>query len=80
MKRSAIGRVRKYLTTTWDLLAARVDLRLVTGDKLLLESGGPGVHRVITPQAFVLAWRAGAQARHTPEPRASARKEQTRSD
>ncbi len=36
----------------WELLSARADLRLVTGDKLLLRD--PGMHgRVLTPQAFV---------------------------
>ena len=36
----------------WGLLAARADLLLVTGDKLLLRDAGmPG--RVISPQAFV---------------------------
>lgn len=36
----------------WDLLAARADLLLVTGDHLLLRDAG--MHgRVITPQAFV---------------------------
>ena len=36
----------------WELLAAKVDLLLVTGDKLLLrDSGMQG--RVISPQAFV---------------------------
>jgi putative PIN family toxin of toxin-antitoxin system len=36
----------------WDLLAARADLLLVTGDKLLLRD--PGMRgRVITPQVFV---------------------------
>lgn len=36
----------------WDLLAARADLLLVTGDKrLLADPGMPG--RVCTPQAFV---------------------------
>lgn len=36
----------------WELLAARADLRLVTGDKLLLrDSGMRG--RVISPQVFV---------------------------
>ncbi len=38
----------------WDLLAARADLQLVTGDKLLLrDTGMQG--RVIAPQAFVSA-------------------------
>jgi predicted nucleic acid-binding protein len=36
----------------WDLLAARADLLLVTGDKLLLgDAGMKG--RVISPHAFV---------------------------
>ena len=36
----------------WELLAARADLVLVTGDKLLLRDAG--MHgRVISPQAFV---------------------------
>jgi uncharacterized protein len=36
----------------WGLLAGRADLRLVTGDKLLLRD--PGMRgRVLTPQAFV---------------------------
>lgn len=36
----------------WDLLAARADLVLVTGDKLLLEDSGME-GRVIAPQVFV---------------------------
>ena len=36
----------------WGLLAARVDLLLVTGDKLLLRDAGMQ-GRVIAPQAFV---------------------------
>ena len=36
----------------WDLLAARADLVLVTGDKLLLRDAGMQ-GRVISPQAFV---------------------------
>jgi predicted nucleic acid-binding protein len=36
----------------WGLLAARADLLLVTGDKVLLSD--PGMHpRVVTPQSFV---------------------------
>ena len=36
----------------WDLLAARADLLLITGDKLLLRDSG--MHgRVVSPQAFV---------------------------
>lgn len=35
----------------WDLLAARIDLHLVTGDKLLLEPG-PLADRIITAQVF----------------------------
>ncbi len=36
----------------WELLAARADLRLVTGDKLLLQQPGmPG--RVLSPRDFV---------------------------
>lgn len=38
----------------WDLLTARADLALVTGDKLLLKD--PGMHgRVISPREFVAA-------------------------
>jgi len=40
----------------WDLLAARVDLVLVTGDKRLLEDAGMQ-GQVVSPRAFV----AGAQ-------------------
>lgn len=36
----------------WDLLAARTDMLLVTGDKLLLQDAGMR-GRVISPQAFV---------------------------
>lgn len=36
----------------WDLLAARADLLLVTGDKLLIQDAGMQ-GRVISPQAFV---------------------------
>jgi len=36
----------------WELLAARADLVLVTGDKLLLQDMGMQ-GRVISPQAFV---------------------------
>ncbi len=35
----------------WDLLVSRADLRLVTGDKRLLEHN-PNSHRVISPRAF----------------------------
>ena len=38
----------------WELLAARADLVLVTGDKLLLRDAGMR-GRVISPQAFVSA-------------------------
>lgn len=38
----------------WDLLAARTELRLVTGDKVLLQD--PGIQpRVVSPSAFVEA-------------------------
>ena len=37
----------------WELLAARADLLLITGDKLLLKDAGMQ-GRVISPQAFVL--------------------------
>ena len=40
----------------WDLLAARADLLLVTGDKLLLQAALMQ-DRVILPQAFVAQWR-----------------------
>lgn len=43
----------------WELLAARADLRLVTGDRLLLTQS-PDSHRVITPQAFVEIWQRTA--------------------
>lgn len=36
----------------WGLLAARADLKLVTGDKLLLQDAGM-LGRVMTPHAFV---------------------------
>ena len=36
----------------WDLLAARADLLLITGDKLLLRDAGMQ-GRVVSPQAFV---------------------------
>jgi predicted nucleic acid-binding protein len=36
----------------WDLLAARADLLLVTGDKLLLKDRGMQ-GRVVAPQGFV---------------------------
>jgi len=39
----------------WELLAARTDLRLVTGDKLLLDQQREQ-RRVITPAAFVELW------------------------
>jgi predicted nucleic acid-binding protein len=39
----------------WDLLAARADLVLVTGDKLLLQNAAMP-DRVIQPQAFVAQW------------------------
>jgi len=38
----------------WELLAARADLQLVTGDKLLLQDAGAR-GRVISPLAFVAA-------------------------
>ena len=37
----------------WELLAARADLLLITGDKLLLRDAGMQ-GRVISPQAFVV--------------------------
>ena len=43
----------------WELLAARADLVLVTGDKLRLRDAGMQ-GRVISPQAFV----AGGQSQH----------------
>jgi predicted nucleic acid-binding protein len=45
----------------WDLLTARADLALVTGDKLLLKD--PGMHgRVISPREFVAGvWPALGQ-------------------
>lgn len=39
----------------WELLAARKDLRLVTGDKLLLEQNR-NLYRLLTPQAFIEVW------------------------
>jgi putative PIN family toxin of toxin-antitoxin system len=39
----------------WELLAARADLVLVTGDKLLLRDAGME-GRVISPLAFVAGW------------------------
>lgn len=39
----------------WNLLAARADLRLVTGDKPLLQDAGMK-GRVISPQSFVAGW------------------------
>jgi putative PIN family toxin of toxin-antitoxin system len=39
----------------WDLLAARADLVLVTGDKLLFQDAAMP-DRVILPQAFVAQW------------------------
>jgi predicted nucleic acid-binding protein len=39
----------------WDLLAARADLVLVTGDKLLLQDAVMP-DRVILPQTFVAQW------------------------
>jgi putative PIN family toxin of toxin-antitoxin system len=48
----------------WELLAARADLGLVTGDKRL-----QGKHaysqRVMTPQAFIESWRPKARTRET---------------
>lgn len=41
----------------WELLAARADLILVTGDKLLLQHQGMD-GRVVTPLAFCSAWPA----------------------
>lgn len=43
----------------WDLLAARADLLLVTGDRLLLQDSGMQ-GRVIAPQAFAAARKLGA--------------------
>lgn len=40
----------------WDLLAARPDLRLVTGDKLLLDDTTMRP-RLLTAEAFVACWR-----------------------
>ena len=51
----------------WGLLAARADLLLVTGDKLLLRDAGMQ-GRVISPQAFV----AGAQPGQTTQGEPSA--------
>jgi putative PIN family toxin of toxin-antitoxin system len=45
----------------WELLAARTDLRLVTGDKRLLEHD-PDSHRVIAAHAFVGTGWAGKPA------------------
>ena len=42
----------------WELLAAKSDLLLVTGDKLLLRDAGMQ-GRVISPQAFVAGFMAG---------------------
>lgn len=39
----------------WDLIAAREDLVLVTGDKLLLKDRGMA-SRIITPATFVEQW------------------------
>lgn len=39
----------------WDLLAAREDLLLVTGDKLLLDSNE--AKRMVNPKAFVARWQ-----------------------
>jgi predicted nucleic acid-binding protein len=41
----------------WELLAARTDLLLVTGDKALLQDGGVR-GRVLSPQKFVESWSA----------------------
>ncbi len=40
----------------WELLAARPDLRLVTGDKLLLDDTAMRP-RLLTAEAFVASWR-----------------------
>ncbi len=40
----------------WDLLAARSDLVLVTGDKLLLQDELMQ-HRIILPQTFIAQWQ-----------------------
>ena len=39
----------------WDLLSSRDDLQLVTGDRLLLKNGRMR-GRVLTPEAFAVAW------------------------
>ncbi len=39
----------------WELLAARADLMLVTGDRLLLRDKPMG-GRILSPAAFVAAW------------------------
>jgi predicted nucleic acid-binding protein len=46
----------------WNLLAARDDLRLVTGDKRLLEDSAMRP-RLLTAEALVASWSAGAAAR-----------------
>lgn len=44
----------------WELLAARDNLGLVTGDKRL-HGNHPYSHRVMTPQAFIESWRPKAR-------------------
>ena len=39
----------------WDLLASRADLQLLTGDRLLLKNSRMR-GRVLTPEAFAVAW------------------------
>ena len=46
----------------WDLLAARLDLILVTGDHLLLQDAGMR-GRVISPKEFMESWRTADVAR-----------------
>ena len=53
----------------WELLAARADLQLVTGDKLLLRDAGMQ-GRVISPQAFMAGAQPDTPAR-APRPRQS---------
>lgn len=42
----------------WELLAARTDLQLVTGDKRLFQHG-PFAHRIVTPETFVASLESG---------------------
>jgi len=44
----------------WELLAAREDLLLITGDKLLLQEDASMQSRVIIPARFVALWHASA--------------------